>query len=182
MGCTPAKPHSHTNERFVNALVYHIHSSAPPKSSDANQIKIIQCVRERGHWIAGLTGGGCRNNVEMFALNPQYQMTVLSPGFSEVLIGLSQDERSSVLLPIGIHVYKTEFKNQRLAAEYLLCVQPEFTSGDYRPRPQVWALGNLASGHYTVIVSTYRASSAKFELVFYSCAQIQLRKLINLDV
>ncbi|XP_026678342.1 uncharacterized protein LOC103507753 [Diaphorina citri] len=113
MGCTPAKPHSHTNERFVNALVYHIHSSAPPKSSDANQIKIIQedivdhledsksntptqdfdakgwlqraqqtmnCVRERGHWIAGLTGGGCRNNVEMFALNPQYQMTVLSPG------------------------------------------------------------------------------------------------------
>ncbi|KAI5696477.1 hypothetical protein M8J75_013493 [Diaphorina citri] len=134
MGCTPAKPHSHTNERFVNALVYHIHSSAPPKSSDANQIKIIQ------------------------------------------------DERSSVLLPIGIHVYKTEFKNQRLAAEYLLCVQPEFTSGDYRPRPQVWALGNLASGHYTVIVSTYRASSAKFELVFYSCAQIQLRKLINLDV
>ncbi|KAL1448483.1 hypothetical protein WDU94_012315 [Cyamophila willieti] len=47
MGCTPSKPNNiYPTERFVNSLVYNIHSSVPPVPPDPNETKIIQVNKQ----------------------------------------------------------------------------------------------------------------------------------------
>lgn len=48
-------------------------------------------------------------------------------------------------------------------------------------REVVWQLASLTQGSYTIIVSTYHPSSAKYELVVHSCARFELTKLISSD-
>uniref|UniRef100_A0A8D8T4Z0 Peptidase C2 calpain large subunit domain-containing protein n=1 Tax=Cacopsylla melanoneura TaxID=428564 RepID=A0A8D8T4Z0_9HEMI len=71
-----------------------------PKHWLQRALQNMHSMQEKGHWIAGVTGGGSRNNVEMYTLNPQYQLSLLNRGSREVLIGLYQT--SSNLLAICI--------------------------------------------------------------------------------
>jgi len=38
----------------------------------------VQCIE--GIWIEGVSAGGSRNDLEMFATNPQYILTLSEPG------------------------------------------------------------------------------------------------------
>lgn len=44
-------------------------------------LKCISQVQEVfGFWEAGINAGGSRNNLEKFAINPQYSLTINQPG------------------------------------------------------------------------------------------------------
>ena len=44
-----------------------------------------------GWWERGLSAGGSRNDLEKFAINPQYMLTISQPGKTYIQINVTQN-------------------------------------------------------------------------------------------
>ncbi|KAL3857922.1 hypothetical protein ACJMK2_012547 [Sinanodonta woodiana] len=99
-------------------------------SDTASHMKII-----KGEWKEGISAGGSRNNIESFATNPQYLLTLTEP------------DDPHARLPVGHFRYKPETKK----------------SGVYINYREVSARFQLEPGHYVIIPTTFKPNcSASF--------------------
>lgn len=146
-----------------------------------------------GAWVWGITAGGSRNNVEMFAVNPQYLLQighedlVLRKMFSatrrqasivETHISLAQLDHSKHLLHIAFFLYKVTSQLERLEAEYFLCVPPDECSGTFRNLPQVHGRYLLKSGAYILVPATFHPyHCAKFSIQVHASRTVSLALL-----
>ncbi|KAK2186212.1 hypothetical protein NP493_210g00025 [Ridgeia piscesae] len=95
----------------------------------------VHCVK--GQWEVGRSAGGSRNDLEKFATNPQYLLTLKEPddfdpvtddpeneGKCSVVIALMQEHRRSrrnmgvKMLQIGFIIYQTSTPKERLPAKH----------------------------------------------------------------
>ncbi|XP_054290230.1 calpain-11-like [Macrosteles quadrilineatus] len=170
------------------------------------ETRILQTVHVEGEWKRGLSAGGSRNNIEMFAHNPQFLLIVgqRSSAYSlpdtptirgspsditeeyslnvkrfriPVFISLSQTETKRPL-HIAFFVYKTESMHERLEPEYFLCVSPEVQSGVYVNSPEVQRRCWLWPGLYVVVAAAFHPHhSGMFRLVVSSNRHLSLQPL-----
>ncbi|XP_067008228.2 calpain-A [Anabrus simplex] len=158
------------------------------------QVKI-----EHGSWVEGENAGGCRNDLEKFARNPQYLLTLterddFDPESEEepkcsILVGLMQEHRRSEknkelrMLAISFFIYKTDTPNERLSAEYFLCVPEEGSSGVFTNSREVLGRFELEPGTYVIIPSTfYPDRSRNFMLRVFALKPFTLEKLPDLEI
>lgn len=90
-----------------------------PDEMSSNDIKHWHAQMFEGSWIRGQTAGGCRNNLNTFALNPQFVITLVDPDEEDdeenctVIVALMQKNRRSAKkyqmgsseLTIGFAIY-----------------------------------------------------------------------------
>ncbi|KAK6625532.1 hypothetical protein RUM43_005831 [Polyplax serrata] len=125
----------------------------------------------KSSWKKGVNAGGCRNDLEKFALNPQYLLHLKESNHAEgeemcsVLIGLMQEHRRSQknrrlsLVPIAFFIYKAETPLEKLGAEYFLCIPEESNSGDFTDCREVILRIDLEPGYYVIIPATFHPDS-----------------------
>jgi len=101
-------------EAFTKLEICNLHPD--PLDEEFGKKKWIESQFE-GAWIAGVTAGGCRNNIHTFASNPQYLITLTDydeyddDDQCSMIIGLMQKNRRSKRrmgldsLTIGYAVY-----------------------------------------------------------------------------
>ncbi|KAG8247117.1 hypothetical protein J6590_068738 [Homalodisca vitripennis] len=145
-----------------------------------------------GEWKRGLSAGGSRNDLEMFARNPQFLLTVDPPttptagysslpdsltvdaqtfgrrNFIPVLISLKQLNTEKPL-HIAFFIYTAETKPDRLDAEYFLCVPPVDHSGIYVNSLSVERRCSLKAGQYVVVSAAFFPEHAGSFLLTVSC-------------
>ncbi|XP_071111005.1 calpain-A-like [Haliotis cracherodii] len=144
-------------------------------------------VRLDGSWEEGVNAGGSRNDLKLFATNPQYLLTLTHPddfnqdtddaeseGKCSVVIALMQEHRVSSYsvkdkrLQIGFMLYKTEAKQDQLPAKHFRYHPDCGKSGVYINYREVSGRFELDPGHYVIIPSTFMPNcSAKFMLRVY---------------
>ncbi|KAK7792935.1 hypothetical protein R5R35_008075 [Gryllus longicercus] len=164
-------------------------------SSDASdQVKIIQ-----DRWTEGENAGGCRNDLEKFATNPQYliNLTETDDPDSEsgdtakcsLLVGLMQEHRRSEknremrMRAIAFFVYKTDTPSERLSAEYFLCVPEEGSSGVFVNSREVLGRFELEPGYYVLIPATYYPDQTRtFMLRIFGLKPFDVRKLPDQEI
>ncbi|XP_022188023.2 calpain-2 catalytic subunit-like [Nilaparvata lugens] len=146
-----------------------------------------------GAWVWGISAGGSRNNVEMFAVNPQYLLQighedlVLRKMFSatrrqasivETHISLAQLDYKKRMLHIAFFLYKVTSQLERLEAEYFLCVPPDESSGTFRNQAQVQGRYLLKSGAYILVPATFHPyHCAKFTIQVHASRTVSLALL-----
>ncbi|XP_054707542.1 calpain-C-like [Uloborus diversus] len=129
-----------------------------------------------GQWQRGVSAGGCRNNLDSFHINPQFQIVL--PESEEVVISLSQH---SILEPkvIGFAVFpmcktltseimdKTFFKKTK-----------SIYSSSYSNSRQVSGRVHFEQGSYLVVPTTFDpAEEASFTIRVISNKAIKLKLL-----
>ncbi|KAK3083695.1 hypothetical protein FSP39_001566 [Pinctada imbricata] len=163
-----------------------------------DSIGCYACVK--GSWEAGISAGGSRNNLEKFASNPQYLLSLTEPddfdpykddpeseGMCSIVISLMQEHRQSKRnvkvkkLQIGFFLYKTKDPDHKLTTQYLRYNYDCGKSGIYINYREVSERFELEPGHYVLIPSTFRAdSTASFMLRVYGEKQFTLTGLVIL--
>ncbi|KAL1132481.1 hypothetical protein AAG570_010436 [Ranatra chinensis] len=149
-----------------------------------------------GEWLLGETAGGSRNDLELFAINPQYLLSVGPPhshptkqdylfprekkkNAVEVSVCLTQ-LGDPPLLHIAFLIYETDTKDERLSAEYFLCVQPEESSGAFINWRQVRHRFRLSPGLYIIVPATFKPhTNGNFNLTVHAPPPISLQPLIS---
>ena len=90
-----------------------------PDALDSNIQRSWQTQMFEGSWLRGQTAGGCRNNLQTFAMNPQYLVTLVDPDENDneenctMIVALMQKNRRSAKkyqmgsseLTIGFAIY-----------------------------------------------------------------------------
>lgn len=90
-----------------------------PDAIDSNVQRQWHAQIFEGSWVRGCTAGGCRNNLQTFAMNPQYVVTLLDPDEDDdqdkctIIVALMQKNRRSAKkymmgsseLTIGFAIY-----------------------------------------------------------------------------
>lgn len=137
-----------------------------------------------GAWIRGKTAGGCRNNIDTFAINPQYIINLTDPDEDDdqdlctVIVALMQKSRreakkyrmGSSELTIGFSVYalksgsyessdpvgkSQQYRMQLLNTEFFRYNASVARSPTYINLREVTARFNLPPGSYVIIPSTF---------------------------
>ncbi|XP_067932406.1 calpain-A-like [Watersipora subatra] len=133
----------------------------------------------RGEWTPGLTAGGSRNDLESFAKNPQYLLTLHSPddfdplvddpdarGKCSVVIALMQEHRRSQrhlgvkTLQIGFILYQVTDPATRLKTNHFRYKYDAGRSGVYINYREVSSRFELDPGHYVIIPSTFSSNDS----------------------
>ncbi|XP_067651433.1 calpain-A-like [Haliotis asinina] len=140
-----------------------------------------------GGWEDGVNAGGSRNDLKLFATNPQYLLTLTHPddfnqdtddaeseGKCSIVIALMQEHKVNICsvkdkrLQIGFMLYKTENVQARLPARHFRYHPDCGKSGVYINYREVSGRFELDPGHYVIIPSTFLPNcSAKFMLRVY---------------
>ena len=88
-----------------------------------------EAVVFEGAWVAGVSAGGCRNNLQTFAMNPQYLLTLIDHDEEDdedlctLIVALMQKNHRSKRkmgldsLTIGFAIYKLEDNQFQLISE-----------------------------------------------------------------
>lgn len=137
-----------------------------------------------GSWIRGQTAGGCRNNLQTFALNPQYLITLVDPDEEDdeenctMIVALMQKNRRSTKrmqmgsseLTIGFAIYalkdgvyqsdpigqsSPQFRQQLLNTDFFKYNCSVARSPTYINLREVTARFSLPPGTYAIIPSTF---------------------------
>lgn len=134
-----------------------------------------------GQWIRGCTAGGCRNNLQTFAMNPQYLVTLTDPDEDDdednctMIVALMQKNRRSAKtyqmgsseLTIGFAIYALredsfygEFSaNQKgqqiLSTDFFKYNSSVARSPTYINLREVTARFTLPPGNYAIVPSTF---------------------------
>lgn len=153
----------------------------------------LQVQEVFGRWETGTSSGGSRNNLEKFATNPQYILTITQPEENEedkdfgrctLMIALMQEHRRSVkgcrppIFPIAYFLYKAEVPGERLTAEYFLCVQEEMETGPFTNRREITHQAELAPGDYVLIPAIWSAGQQTgFLLRIFTLRKVILKPL-----
>ncbi|XP_060560457.1 calpain-A-like [Ruditapes philippinarum] len=139
-------------------------------SDQAGHFEVI-----RGEWILGCSAGGSRNDLQKFATNPQYLLTLTEPddfneetddpdseGKCSIVISLMQEHRQSrrnvkvKRLQIGFMLYQTEDTEHSLPARYFKYHPDCGKSGVYINFREVSGRFELNPGHYVIIPSSFK--------------------------
>ncbi|XP_022337707.1 calpain-B-like [Crassostrea virginica] len=135
------------------------------------------CVK--GRWECDRNAGGSRNNLQKFATNPQYILTLpeaddFDPqkddpdleGLCSIVISLMQEHRQSTRnvkvkkLQIGFFLYRTDEPTKRLSAQHFRYTPDSGKSGVYINYREVSQQFELEPGHYVLIPSTFHHNEA----------------------
>ncbi|KAK3913096.1 Calpain-A [Frankliniella fusca] len=159
-------------------------------SSGAEKLQVQEVF---GLWETGISAGGSRNNLEKFAINPQYSLTIDQPeknednrdfGRCSLLLALMQEHRKSStavkppLQPIACFIYKADVPEERLGAEYFLCVPEEVDTTPFRNKREVAHQAELEPGNYVVIPAAWSAlHRGGFLLRIFTLRKINLTAL-----
>lgn len=173
----------------------------PDFDGDGVSDQVGQFAMMKGAWTKDKTAGGSRNNLELFATNPQFVLTVTeaddfnpltddpeSEGKCSVVIALMQDHRCSKrnirvkTLQIGFMLYATDNPNTRLQSRHFKYHHDCGKSGVYINYREVSGRFELDPGHYVIIPSTFQAGdSASLMLRVFGEKTFQLNQLPDVD-
>ncbi|KAG8195246.1 hypothetical protein JTE90_028397 [Oedothorax gibbosus] len=168
-------------------------------AEEAGMVKAI-----RGKWEVPKTSGGSRNNLELFARNPQYLLSVYEHtekksrpqepfrkdsvdnggAYCCAVIALMQVRRRCMkhpgrkMMQIGFVVYRTEDPKRRMSVEDFVTNEEEGNSGPYINYREVFARFELAPGHYVIIPATFEPHrQGSFMIRVYADCPFDLREL-----
>ncbi|GIY60335.1 calpain-A [Caerostris darwini] len=165
-------------------------------AEEAGMVKAI-----RGKWEVPKTSGGSRNNLEFFARNPQYLLSVYeheikrdrrkdsvgSMGSRDccgAVIGLMQVRRRCMkhpgrkMMQIGFVVYRTEDPKRRLSVQDFVTHEEIGNSGPYINYREVFSRFELNPGHYVIIPATFEPHrQGSFMIRVYTDCPFDLREL-----
>ncbi|XP_076473056.1 calpain-B-like [Babylonia areolata] len=132
----------------------------------------------QGQWEVGVSAGGSRNDLEKFATNPQFVLTLHeaddfnidtddaeSEGKCAIVISLMQHLQQTLRthtpksLQIGFAIYKTETPDARLPARHFRYTRDSGKNGNYINFREVSGRFELDPGAYVVIPSTFHPDS-----------------------
>ncbi|XP_076369958.1 calpain-C-like [Tachypleus tridentatus] len=128
-----------------------------------------------GHWIRGVSAGGCRNNTDTFHANPQYHL-ILSDT-QEVLISLNQH---SVLEPkvIGFTLYEMSKSSGEMVGRSFFKKIKSLVNSQYSNSRQISMKCDLQQGGYLLMPTTFEpGQETSFTLRVYSTKLIKLKLL-----
>lgn len=137
-----------------------------------------------GSWVRGVSAGGCRNNLQTFAMNPQYLITLVDPDEEDdeenctMIVALMQKNRraakktqmGSSELTIGFAIYSLkdgvyqrdpigesspQFRQQLLNTDFFKYNCSVARSPTYINLREVTARFSLPPGTYAIIPSTF---------------------------
>nr|XP_039267661.1 calpain-A-like [Styela clava] len=152
----------------------------------------------KGKWIKSYSAGGCRNEVDKYAINPQYYMELREPddfnptrddpaneGKCSIVLGLMQEYRrigredGLENLYLGINIYRLSSKpDRRLPTKHFLYNRDVVNSGNHIDKREVSITTELEPGHYVVIPSTfYPDKVSTFLLRIFTEKRIDLEEL-----
>ncbi|XP_029683424.1 calpain-8-like isoform X1 [Takifugu rubripes] len=147
-----------------------------------------------GRWVAGITAGGCINNIESFWTNPQYRVKVdkllsecsSSDNDKTMLVSLMQkpDKRNRRLvqnLHIGFSVFEVtdEYKSHtgKFPASFFQGNTPVGQSKTYVNAREVMELMALKPGEYLIVPSTFNPNeTASYLLTILSKAETHVHE------
>jgi len=129
-----------------------------------------------GGWVAGETSGGCRNDMEAYATNPQYLLELKEPddfdpsvdeadqeGKCTTVIGLMQENRRAGRadglknMYLTMNVFKVPERIEgKLDADFFRRRRPVANSGKYINQREVTLTADLLPGFYVMVPSTYK--------------------------
>jgi calpain len=128
-----------------------------------------------GAWVAGETAGGCRNDVDYYATNPQYLLELKEAddfdpsvddadqeGKCTTVIGLMQENRRAGRadglknLYITLNVYKVSGPIEgKLDGNFFRRHRQVVNTGKYINQREVTLTADLLPGHYVLVPSSY---------------------------
>lgn len=155
-----------------------------PDSLDESQPRHWHAQLFEGSWIRGVSAGGCRNNIQTFAMNPKYLVTLTDPDEDDdedactMIVALMQKNRraakkymmGSSELTIGFAIYALhdgilqslpvgssapQFMQQILNTEFFKYNCSVARSPTYINLREVTSRFKLPPGTYAVIPSTF---------------------------
>ncbi|GFQ80114.1 calpain-B [Trichonephila clavata] len=158
----------------------------------------LQVKAIRGKWEVPKTSGGSRNNLELFARNPQYLLSVyeheikrdqrkesvgsVGSRYCCAVIALMQVRRRCMkhpgrkMMQVGFVVYRTEDPKRRLSVQDFVTNEEEGNSGPYINYREVFARFELAPGHYVIIPATFEPHrQGSFMIRVYTDCPFDLR-------
>ncbi|CAG0890828.1 unnamed protein product [Cyprideis torosa] len=148
----------------------------PDFDADGRPDKAGQVHSIHGAWQAGYNAGGSRNNMEKFATNPQYLLTLSEAddtdrdGLCSVLISLMQEYRRSErykgvkLQQIGFLIYRA-VNSRRLPLDHFWYHREEATSGTFINYREVTRAFRIKPGSYIVIPATFKADTESHYII-----------------
>ncbi|XP_064460054.1 calpain-B-like [Ornithodoros turicata] len=151
----------------------------------------------RGVWNEGRNSGGSRNNLRMFATNPQYILSIKVPTFAKgspqddvtvsVVVALMQVHPPNNNLiarnrlrmyQIGFVIYQADDTYKRLPLEHFMKNMDVANSGAYINYREVFGRYELRPGHYVIIPATFDPGCpGSFMIRVYADCSFQLREL-----
>lgn len=155
-----------------------------PDELDSNVQRAWHSQMFEGSWIRGSTAGGCRNNLQTFALNPQYLITLTDPDEEDdeenctMIVALMQKNKRSARkyqmgsseLTIGFAIYalrdgvyqqdpvgssSPKFRQQLLNTDFFKYNCSIARSPTYINLREVTSRFSLPPGTYAIIPSTF---------------------------
>ncbi|XP_065208924.1 calpain-9-like [Planococcus citri] len=114
-----------------------------------------------GKWICGLSSGGSRNNIELFATNPQFEIvvgnhTVPYAVKDAVIVSLKQNNFRTNPAFIALFIYKNDTPGNCLLAEYLFCEPPLYTTSPFIKKEMISMKVSLEPGSYVIIPAMFQ--------------------------
>ncbi|XP_043911366.1 calpain-A-like [Protopterus annectens] len=161
------------SKRFANVTVLTL---GPDFDSDGC-VDAGYLKEEKGQWVTGTNAGGSRNNIELYAENPQYPFTITESdvmsngeddgedGICFMLVCLLQKYRrndrklGTTLKPIALQIYKSEDPFEPLTTSQFTCESEVAGSGPYVAQRSINLHCQLYPGDYIIIPSTYSANT-----------------------
>ncbi|KHN87742.1 Calpain clp-1 [Toxocara canis] len=155
------------------------------------QSVVWQHFTANGQWsVRNGTAGGCRNNIDSFANNPQYgtsfyacENTVEGDGQCTMIVAVMQKYRRELQcrgldsLPIGFSVYRCGHLNARMGRRYFESERVFASTRTFINRREVTLRFRGPPGGYLIIPSTFDAGEeADFLLRVFANGPIQARK------
>lgn len=168
----------------------------PDFDHDGEVDKLVSSTTVFGEWKKDQSAGGCRNNLELFAINPQFLLDILEAEepledgsnsnayrHSQLIISLSQEHQRCVkdqkkkLIQIGFCLYGAT-GSSRLSLQYLRQHKDLGTSGPYINYREVFARFELLPGRYVIIPATFESNiESKFMVRVFSGAKFSLSQI-----
>ncbi|CAH1403977.1 unnamed protein product [Nezara viridula] len=158
------------------------------------QYQNLVCLETVGNWKAGHSAGGSRNDLEMFSINPQYLIAIGPPdkhpknddfylpdpslNYIDVHICLTQTNLSQPPLHVAFFIYKTDSMEERLSAEYFLCMPPAGDTGAFVNWRQVKQHFKLTPGLYVIIPAVFNAGlEGTFKLSVKTIPPVTMKRI-----
>lgn len=172
-------------DNFTRVEICHL---SPDSLDDSSQRKWYTQMFE-GKWIQGISAGGCRNNIDTFATNPQYIITLSDyegSGDCEIIVSLMQKHRRSKYLmgsdqlTIGFAIYEVpdggvgkspigsstpRYHQQVLTTDFFQYNKSVARTPNYINLREITNRFSLKPGKYCIIPSTYEPNEGDSEFI-----------------
>ncbi|KAI3356162.1 hypothetical protein L3Q82_017417, partial [Scortum barcoo] len=143
-----------------------------------------------GRWVAGITAGGCMNNLETFWTNPQYRVKIdkllseysTKQGEENMLVSLMQkpdkrNRRRAQNLHIGFSVFEYAAQKGKFQASFFSRHKPVAQTKTYINGREVMEFVKVKPGEYLIVPSTFKPNqTASFILTILCRAETHVHE------